>query len=91
MVDGLPYVEHVHQLCENCITTKLNRKPFPLQAKQGAEGRLDLVHGDMCGPISPATPGGKQYVLLLVDDHSRYMWAALLAAKSDTLAALKLF
>ena len=50
-----------------------------------------MVHGDLCGPITPATPGGKQYFLLLVDDKSRYMWVALLAAKSDTLAVVKKF
>jgi hypothetical protein len=59
--------------------------------KRRAEGLLDLVNGDLCGPISPATPGGKRYFLLLVDDKSRFMWLALLAAKSDTLAALKKF
>jgi transposase InsO family protein len=37
------------------------------------------------------TPGGKKYFLLLVDDRSRFMWVALLAAKSDTLAAVKMF
>jgi hypothetical protein len=37
------------------------------------------------------TPGGKKYFLLLVDDKSRYMWVALLSAKSDTFAALKKF
>ena len=52
---------------------------------------LDLVHGDLCGPITPATPGGKKFFLLLVDDKSRFMWVALLAAKSDTLAAVKKF
>ncbi|KAL5225530.1 hypothetical protein ABZP36_012169 [Zizania latifolia] len=35
---------------------------------------LYLVHGDLCGPITPATPDGKKYFLLLVDDWSRYMW-----------------
>ena len=91
MVEGLPSVEHVHQLCADYVTTKLKRSPFPSQAKRRAEGLLDLVHGDLCGPITPATPGGKAYFLLLVDDRSRYMWVALLAAKSDTLAAVKKF
>ena len=50
-----------------------------------------MVHGDLCGPITPATPGGKQYFLLLVDDKSRYMWVTLLTAKSDTLATVKKF
>jgi hypothetical protein len=91
MVLGIPHIEHVHQLCANCITTKMKRSPFPSQVKWWAEEMLDLVHGDLCGPISPVTPGGKKYFLLLVDDKSRFMWLVLLAAKSDTLAALKKF
>jgi transposase InsO family protein len=54
-------------------------------------GLLDLIHGDLCGLITPVTPGGKRYFLLLVDDKSRYMWVVLLAAKSDTLTAFKKF
>jgi hypothetical protein len=34
---------------------------------------LKLVHGDLCGPISPATSRGNKYFVLLVDDLSRYM------------------
>jgi len=29
MVHGLPHVDHVHQLCADCVTTKLKRSPFP--------------------------------------------------------------
>ncbi|KAF8690661.1 hypothetical protein HU200_041034 [Digitaria exilis] len=89
MVDGLPHLEHVHQLCSNCVTTKLKQSPFPSQAKWRAKGLLDLVRGDLCGPITPATPGGKKHFLLLVDDFSRYMWVALLVAKSDAFAVVE--
>jgi hypothetical protein len=61
--------------------------PLPITGE--AAGLLDLVYGDLCGPIKPSTPRGKKYFLLLVDDKSRYMCAALLTA--DTLAALKKF
>lgn len=91
MVTGLPLVDHVHQLCEDCVATKLKRAPFPSQAKHRAEGLLDLVHGDLCGPITPSTPGGKKYFLLLVDDRSRFMWLQLLATKSDTMEAVRNF
>ena len=91
MVEGPPILEHIHQLCGDCVTTKLKRRPFPDRAKRRAEGLLDLVHGDLCGPITPTTPGGKSYFFLLVDDRSRYMWVALLSAKSDTLAAVRKF
>jgi len=29
MVRGLPHVKNVHQLCTDCVTTKLKRSPFP--------------------------------------------------------------
>ena len=34
---------------------------------------LDLVHDDICGPITLMTPSDSRYFLLLVDDKSRYM------------------
>jgi len=50
---------------------------------------LELVHGDLCGPISPANPGGRSYFLLLVDDATRYMWVALLTTKDMAADAIK--
>lgn len=72
-------------------TTKLKRKPFLAQAKWRANGLHDLVHDDLCGPISPATLGGKTFFLLLVDDHNRYMWLSLMAAKNEALEAVHKF
>jgi transposase InsO family protein len=40
-------------------------------------------------PISLATPGGKRYFLLLVDDTTRYMWVALLTTKDATVDTVK--
>jgi transposase InsO family protein len=41
------------------------------------------VHGDLCGPVTSATPGGQRYFLLLVDDLSRYMWVVVLSNKGE--------
>jgi hypothetical protein len=49
------------------------------------------VHGDLCGLISPSTPVGNVYFLLLVDDMSRYMWLTLLRSKADAPAAIMAF
>ena len=59
--------------------------------KGGAKEALELVHGDLYGPITPATCGGRQYFLLLVDDYSRYMWLQLLTSKDEAVAAIKKF
>ena len=52
---------------------------------------LDLVHGDICGPITPTTPSGNRYFLLLVDDMSWYMWLCLLASKDQAPVAIRRF
>jgi transposase InsO family protein len=91
MVRGLPKIDHVDELCDAYLAGKQRRAPFPQTAKFRATKKLELVHGDLCGPISPPTPGGKRYFLLLVDDHSRYMWLTLLASKDEAEAAIKHF
>jgi len=91
MVQGLPAIDHVDQVCEDCVLAKQKRTPFPKAAKYRAQEELELVHGDLCGPISPSTPAGNAYFLLLVDDMSRYMWLTLLRSKADAPAAIMTF
>lgn len=49
------------------------------------------MHADLCGAITPATPGGRRFFLLLVDDLSRFMWVTLLTSKDEAGVALKRF
>jgi len=89
MVRGLPCLDHVEQLCDVCVLTKQRRLPFPQQSSFRAKERLELVHGDLCGPVTPATPGGRRYFLLLVDDLSRYMWVMVLGSKGEAANAIR--
>jgi transposase InsO family protein len=82
-------VDHVEQLCDTCIMTRQKRLSFPRQVSFRAKEWLELVHGDLCGPVTPATSGGRRYFLLLVDDVSRYMWAVILDTKGATANAIK--
>jgi hypothetical protein len=47
------------------------------------------VHGDLCGPVTPATPVGRRYFLLLIDDLSCYMWVVVLGSKGETADAIR--
>jgi transposase InsO family protein len=47
------------------------------------------VHGDLCGLVTPATPGGRRYFLLVVDDFSRYMWVVVLGSKGEAVNAIR--
>jgi transposase InsO family protein len=89
MVQGLPSFDHVEQLCDVCVLTKQRRLPFPQQSSFRAKERLKLMHGDLCGPVTPATPGGRRYFLLLVDDLSRYMWVVVLGSKGEAVNAIR--
>ncbi|WVZ51167.1 hypothetical protein U9M48_002333 [Paspalum notatum var. saurae] len=79
----------VEQLCDACIAGKHLRAPFPNQALRRSEHPLELIHGDLCGPITPATPSSNRYFLLLVDDYSWFMWVALLGSKDAAPVAIQ--
>jgi transposase InsO family protein len=89
LVRGLPLLTQVDQVCEACLAGKHRRAPFPQQAQRRSTEALQLLHGDICGPITPATPSGNRYFLLLVDDYSRYMWVCLLPTKDAAAEAIK--
>nr|GEU54259.1 zinc finger, CCHC-type [Tanacetum cinerariifolium] len=81
----------VLQLCEGFLVGKQTRNSYPTQTTYRASKRLELVHGDLCGPIIPPTPTGNRYFMLLVDDYSRVMWVYLLKAKDEALEVFKNF
>nr|GFB23849.1 hypothetical protein [Tanacetum cinerariifolium] len=39
---------------------------------------------DLCGPMRVASINGKRYVLVIVDDYSRYTWTHFLRSKDET-------
>ncbi|GKC65874.1 retrovirus-related pol polyprotein from transposon TNT 1-94 [Tanacetum coccineum] len=56
-----------------------------------SKGRLNLLHMDLCGPMRVASINGKKYILVIVDDYSRYTWTLFLRSKDETLEVLKDF
>nr|GEX91755.1 zinc finger, CCHC-type [Tanacetum cinerariifolium] len=91
LVEGVPRINHVGQICDACLLGKHSRTPFLNQAKFRSKNPLDLVYGDLCGPISPATHTGKKLIFLLVDDCTRFMWAYFLTSKDQALSTFKEF
>lgn len=88
IVRGLSVIEHVEQMCESCLAGKQHRQPFPAVSRFYASRSLELVHADLCGPITPETPGDKRLFLLVVDNKSRYMWLILLASNDQVAATI---
>jgi hypothetical protein len=89
MVEGMPTVKRIEQVCDGCVLGKQQRLPFPQVSSYRAEKGLELVHADLCGHITPKTLGGCSYFLLVVDDHSRYMWVEMLKTEDHALEYFK--
>jgi transposase InsO family protein len=89
LVEGLPKIECAVEVCRGCLVGKQRRLSFPQQAEFRARESLELLHGDLCGSITPPTPAGNRFFLLLVDDFSRYMWIILMKTKDKAFAAFK--
>lgn len=81
----------LRQVCESCLEGKLPRRPFPHVSSSRASRVLDLIHTDVCGPMSNVTPGGSRYLMTLIDDFSRYTVVFLLQKKSDVASCIKRF
>nr|GEV06149.1 hypothetical protein [Tanacetum cinerariifolium] len=55
------------------------------------EKRLNLLHMDLCGPMRVASINKKKYILVIVDDYSRYTWTLFLRSKDEIPEVLKDF
>nr|GFA58698.1 retrovirus-related Pol polyprotein from transposon TNT 1-94 [Tanacetum cinerariifolium] len=81
IVVGLPKVKFVKDhLCSFCELGKAKRKFFHTKLNPSSKRRLQLLHMDLCGPMRVASINGKRYVLVIVNDYSRYTWTETLHA-----------
>ncbi|GJV27819.1 retrovirus-related pol polyprotein from transposon TNT 1-94 [Tanacetum coccineum] len=92
VVIGLPKLKYVKdQLCSSCEVSKAKRSSFKSKTVPSSKGRLNLLHMDLCGPMRVASINGKKYILVIVDDYSRYTWTLFLRSKDETPEVLKDF
>nr|GEY00348.1 hypothetical protein [Tanacetum cinerariifolium] len=92
IVIGLPKLKYVKdQLCSSYELSKAKRSSFKSKVVPSSKGRLNLLHMDLCGPMWVASINGKKYILVIVDDYSRYTWTLFLRSKDETPEVLKDF
>lgn len=91
MVDGLPKISDSHKVCETCVVGKQPRGSFPQTTLSRAKAALELIHSDICGPITPTSNGGKRYLITFIDDLTRKTWIYFLTVKSEAFTVFKSF
>ncbi|KAJ9548148.1 hypothetical protein OSB04_020691 [Centaurea solstitialis] len=62
---------------------KMKRVSHKSKLEHGTEKPLQLIHMDLCGPMRVQSINGKKYVLVMVDDYSRYTWVKFLRSKDE--------
>nr|GFC71477.1 retrovirus-related Pol polyprotein from transposon TNT 1-94 [Tanacetum cinerariifolium] len=75
-------------LCSSCDLGKAKSKSFHSKLTPSSKKQLHLLHMDICGPMRVASINGKRYVLVIVDDYSRYTWTHFLRSKDETTEVL---
>ncbi|GJZ27481.1 retrovirus-related pol polyprotein from transposon TNT 1-94 [Tanacetum coccineum] len=91
MVHGLPNIEFTNKFCEECVIGKQTRCSFPKKTEYRATNILELIHTDICGPISPESFSGKWYFITFIDDYLRKTWVYFLKEKLEAFEVFKKF
>ncbi|GJY98280.1 retrovirus-related pol polyprotein from transposon TNT 1-94 [Tanacetum coccineum] len=82
LVRGLPKLKfEKDHLCSACAMGKSKKKPYKPKSEDTNKEKLYLSHMDLCGPMRVTSVNGKKYILVIVDDYSRFTWVKCLRSK----------
>ena len=76
--------------CEPCLMGKMTKTPFS-GTMERATDLLEIIHTDVCDPMSVEARGGYRYFLTFTDDLSRYGYIYLMKHKFETFENFKEF
>ena len=77
--------------CDGCAMGMLTRKPSVSSSSPPVAHFLDVVAADNKGPIHPATPSGKRYLLMFKDKKTKLVKGYLLKNKSESISCYRKF
>ncbi|GJY66856.1 retrovirus-related pol polyprotein from transposon TNT 1-94 [Tanacetum coccineum] len=85
LVRGLPRLKfEKYHLCSACQLEKSKKHTHKPKTENTNLEVLNTLHMDLCGPMRVQTINGKKYILVIVDDYSRFTWVRFLKLKDET-------
>ncbi|GJV83230.1 retrovirus-related pol polyprotein from transposon TNT 1-94 [Tanacetum coccineum] len=85
LVRGLPRLKfEKDHLCSACQLGKSKKHTHKPKTENTNLEVLNTLHMDLCGPMRVQTINGKKYILVIVDDYSRFTWVKFLRSKDET-------
>ncbi|GJT01721.1 retrovirus-related pol polyprotein from transposon TNT 1-94 [Tanacetum coccineum] len=86
---GIPRLKfQKDHLCSECALGKSKKSSHQPKAEDTNQEKLYLLHMDLCGPMRVASINGKRYILVIVDDYSRFTRVRFLKTKDEAPAAI---
>nr|GEW13022.1 hypothetical protein [Tanacetum cinerariifolium] len=86
---GIPRLKfQKDHLCSACALGKSKKSSHQPKAEDTNQEKLYLLHMDLCGPMRVASINGKRYILVIVDDYSRFTWVRFLKSKDEAHEAI---
>ncbi|KAK8926651.1 hypothetical protein KSP39_PZI018972 [Platanthera zijinensis] len=84
LVKGLPKLSSFGDghVCAGCQYGKAHRLPFDKLLIR-CKAPLECIYGDLTGPTVTASLGGSRYMLVLIDDYTKYTWVYFMKEKSE--------
>ncbi|GKC32618.1 retrovirus-related pol polyprotein from transposon TNT 1-94 [Tanacetum coccineum] len=85
LVRGLPRLKfEKDHLCSACQLGKSKKHTHKPKTENTNLEVLNTLHMDLCRPMRVQTINGKKYILVIVDDYSRFTWVKFLRSKDET-------
>jgi hypothetical protein len=91
MVDGQPNIHFSKGICEGCVLGKHPQEKFDKGKTQKTSSPLDLIHSNLLGPFLYPLINKERYMVIFVNDFSRFTWIFFLRKKSKVFQHLKDF
>ncbi|GJX71587.1 retrovirus-related pol polyprotein from transposon TNT 1-94 [Tanacetum coccineum] len=75
-------------LCSSCALSKSKKSSHQPEDEDTNQKKLYLLHMDLCSPMRVESINGKKYILVIVDDYSRFTWVKFLRSKDEAPDAI---
>nr|GEY93131.1 retrovirus-related Pol polyprotein from transposon TNT 1-94 [Tanacetum cinerariifolium] len=86
LVRGLPKLKFLKvHLCSARAMGKSKKKSHKPKSEDTNKEKLYLFHIDLCGSMRVKSVNEKKYILIIIDDYSRFTWVEFLRSKDEAL------
>ncbi|GKA19816.1 retrovirus-related pol polyprotein from transposon TNT 1-94, partial [Tanacetum coccineum] len=84
LVRGLPKLKYQKDhLCSACALGKSKKHSHKSKAEDSIQEKLYLLHINLCGSMRIQSINGKKYILVIVDDYSRFTLVKFLRSNDE--------